>query len=159
MQCVCAARGLVRRVFIGRNAKLLAVHLKGAVLDAIGVTARHSAQMGVRGVDAVVCGIVEACDNVAFDAILVADQEVGDGSAVGDEGGLNAPAADPILAVLVRLWRDMARVGAAGAVVGGARQPWQQPRCCSQDGQRMRRPLHGSICLSLCFCPAVFAGR
>lgn len=67
---------------------------KNSSNDAIGelmqLLTGNTAQMRVQLVDAVVACIVEAEYNVAFDAVGVIQEEVGDGGAIGDKVGANA---------------------------------------------------------------------
>jgi hypothetical protein len=88
-------------VLIGIGLVHLAVDLEGRVHDSVGVASGHTTQVVVLLVDAVVAGIVEAKDNVTNLAVDVLDEEVADGSSVGDEVGLDTLARDGVLAVLV----------------------------------------------------------
>lgn len=123
------------RVLVGLDLVLYAVDLKGGVLDAIGIAARHSTKVRVLFVLAVVRGVVEAGDNVALDAIAVLDNEVGDGRSVGNEGGRDAIAVDPVLAILVRLG---GLVGVGVGVGVGKRHGDGEGR----EGQEPCSPLH-----------------
>lgn len=99
-----AVRVLLSRMFVGGDVVRLAVNLKGAVLDAVGVPARDVAIVGMLPVERVVRGVVPAGDNVTLDAMLVLDEQVRDGGAVRDKTGFDAVAVDPVLAILVWLW-------------------------------------------------------
>ncbi len=91
-------------VLVGRDVEDLSVELKRAVLDPVGVAAGHAAEMRVHLVYRVVAGIVIAHDNVPRDAVLILDDKVGDGRPVGDEGGSDSLAMDPVLSI--RVWTE-----------------------------------------------------
>jgi hypothetical protein len=88
-------------MLIGIGLVHLAVDLKGRVHDSVGVASGHTTQVVVLLVDAVVAGIVKAEDNVTNLAVNVLDEEVADGSSVGDEVGFDTLARNGVLAVLV----------------------------------------------------------
>lgn len=78
------------------------VDLERAVLDAVRVAPGHAAE--VRVVVRVLVGrrVVPPHDDVPLDPVLVLEQELRDGRAVGDEGRLDLVRLDPVEAVLVR---------------------------------------------------------
>jgi hypothetical protein len=88
-------------VLISIDVVSLAIDLEGGVLDSVGVASGHTTQVRVLLVDAVVGSIVEAEDDVTHLAVDVLDEEVADGSSVGDEVGADTLARDLVLAVLV----------------------------------------------------------
>ena len=94
-------QGVQAVVLVGINVVLLAIDLESRVLDSVGIAAGHTTQVRVLLVDLVVAGIVEAEDNVTDFTVDVLDEEVADGSSVGDEVGADALAGDLVLAVLV----------------------------------------------------------
>ena len=89
-------------VLVGCDVENLSVELKRAVLDPVGVAAGHAAEMRMHFVYRVVAGIVIAHDNVPLDAALILDEQVGDRRPVGDEGGSDSLAIDPVLSI--RVW-------------------------------------------------------
>lgn len=84
-------------VFIGTDVVVFSiVKGEGRVLDAVGVPAGHAAKVRVNWIDRVIGSVVEAEDDVTVYAVLVGDEEVGDGGAVGDEGGCYAWGEEPV---------------------------------------------------------------
>lgn len=127
-------------MLVGVNVVLLAIDLESGVLDSVGITSGHPAQVRVLLIDAVVAGIVEAKDNIALYAVNVFDEQVADGSSVGDEVGADALARDLVLAILVR----------ASAVAGGLRlgeSEERQGRKSGQAGEHVCDLETGVVCL------------
>lgn len=109
VQRIDAGRVRGRRVLVRQHVVRLAVDGERAVLDAVGVAARHGAEMGVLPVDAVVAGVVEAADDVQLGPGAVVQEEVADGRAVGDELGADPGVDEGVLAVLVGAGRECVR--------------------------------------------------
>ena len=120
-------QGVQAVVLVGINVVLLAIDLEGRVLDSVGIAAGHTTQVRVLLVDLVVAGIVEAEDNVADFAVNVLDEEVADGSSIGDEVGADALAGDLVLAVLVDA---SAIAGDLGLGEGKERQGRESSEAC-----------------------------
>ena len=120
-------QGIQAAVLVGVDVVLLAINLEGRVLDSVGVAAGHTAQVRVLLVDLVVAGIVEAEDNVADFTVDVLDEEVADGSSVGDEVGADTLAGDLVLAVLVDA---SAIAGDIGLGEGEERQGRESSEAC-----------------------------
>lgn len=120
-------QGVQAVVLVGINMVLLAINLESRVLDPVGVAAGHTAQVRVLLVDLVVAGIVEAEDDVADFTMDVLDEEVADGSSVGDEVGADTLAGDLVLAVLVD---TSAIAGDLGLGEGEERQCRQSSEAC-----------------------------
>lgn len=101
VESISALGRLRRRVVVGRDVILLAVNLERAVANTVGVSSGNTAKMGVRLVNAIVRSIIEASDDISGDTVLVIDQKIGDGGAIGNKGGLDAISLDPVFAILV----------------------------------------------------------
>lgn len=93
---------LFGRVIVGLDVIILAVNLKGAVSDTVGVSSGDTTEMRVTLVDAVVGGVVEASNDVSGDTVLVIDQKVGDRGAVRDKGSLDTVSGEPVFTILIR---------------------------------------------------------
>jgi len=120
-------QGVQAVVLVGINMVLLAINLESRVLDPVGVAAGHTTQVRVLLVDLVVAGIVEAEDDVADFTVDVLDEEVADGSSVGDEVGANTLAGDLVLAVLVDA---SAIAGGLGLGEGEEREGRKSSKAC-----------------------------
>jgi hypothetical protein len=125
------------RILVGRDVVRGAIDFKGTVLYAVGIAAGDAAKVRVLLVNAVVGGIVEPADDITLNPVLVLDHEIGDGCAVGNEGGRDAVTIDPEFAVLV--WLGIA-VG-----IGVGRGGTGQGQSRHGESRELRCPLHGSI--------------
>lgn len=88
-------------VLIRQHMERLAIDLEAGIADAVGVAARHGAEVRVLAVDGVVAGVVEAAHDVALDAGRVVEEEVRDGRPVWHEQRADAGAPDLVFAVHV----------------------------------------------------------
>ena len=120
-------QGVQAVMLVGINVVLLAIDLESRIFDPVGVAAGHTTQVRVLLVDLVVAGIVEAEDNVADFTVDVLDEEVADGSSVGDEVGADTLAGDLVLAVLVDA---SAIAGDLGLSEGEERQSRESSEAC-----------------------------
>jgi hypothetical protein len=110
-------------VLVRENVELLAVDLEGAVLDAVGVTAGYTTEMGMH-LALVVNRLVEAKHDVALNTILASDEKVGDRGAIRNEARPDTLGRDLVLAIGVRT------KGAIGAVLrkGSRRKQREESR-------------------------------
>lgn len=101
MQRIDALRMSWLGVFVGENVIRGSVENEGGILDSVCISTWNASEMRMLAVDAVVRGIIEASYNVPLTSRGVIDEEVGDGSSVGDEVGADIDAADFVFAVCI----------------------------------------------------------
>jgi hypothetical protein len=95
-----AMQSVVVVVLVREDVELLAVDREGAVLDAVGVTARDTTQMRML-LALVVNRLVETKNDVALNAILAGDEQIRHRSAIWNEARPDALRRDLVLAISI----------------------------------------------------------